>query len=685
MAVERGIVYSAGKQTPLIEVIPGDPNRFSDPTVMLIDRTMRDIESPKEKAKLLLSLRRVFYKFGNAFTSEQTRKRFRLRFCTRVLSLASCLPEKNEVFSEALNDLCACLHEFAKEETVERQECVQTFIAALPYLLDMAEPDLIPKIRVAIEKSMNIRWVVDTTFTVPYGWIQLLGQVTFSVLSAKPEREKAIAEAAYQIFMTCIHPSLVFSRKSDVPNELLISKSTMAFGLIFMTRSFPDCLTDKEWKCLIQAIYIEALKPIIFDLLTKRDGETPFLSSQAAARLIRYSESLDPHLISICLEAAENHIPPVNKEMDYLLQLDCRIQWILAMSALAKRCNELDHDLAVHKILLTAQLVQYGFECMNDENYDDITNQLLLVMHEDFEVTETILSILPDVLEKDRTSFYHSMAVARIIRNSTVANSQLILLCMTGLKFNIPPITENEGYVIQAECRAQWILAMSALEKRCQERSMELVEQKILLIGQLVQYGFECVTNANYADIAEMFFLVMREDLDVAETILNILPYVLAEGRTSFCESMVIARIIRNSPVVNSQLIQICLKAVKFNIPPIADNDGYVIQVEYRAQWIMAMSALENKCQEWPIELVEQKIALTRDLIRFCLVSKDESSSKFVVKLLMEIMLSDLDVAEAINAILTVPSPSPITPHISFLKSQVERTIERLKKLESKH
>ena len=174
-AIERGAVLSNSRLLPMIVVHPGAPNRFSDPTVMLIDRTVRGIGSPKEKAELLLSLRRVFYKLGNAFTSEQTRNRFQLRFCTRVLPLAaSGLPETNEVVCAALDDLNVCLSEFAKEETSEQQECTKVFIMALPALFKIDRADLMPKIAMAIHNMMKVGWVAGCTLDNKSIWHQLL-------------------------------------------------------------------------------------------------------------------------------------------------------------------------------------------------------------------------------------------------------------------------------------------------------------------------------------------------------------------------------------------------------------------------------------------------------------------------------------------------------------------------------
>ena len=495
-------------------------------------------------------MRELFY--SNNFPREAAYQ-FQFHFSRVILSLVHFDPiAMAPAVCRALDEFSLSLGSF-KEETPERQESIQKFIAAIPLLMNMTEPDLMPKIRMAIEQAIDIRWVLEATNVAPHSWFQLLTEVTEGLLIAKPVRKRAVAEAAYQIFMSCMHPSLVILRNSDVPHELLLSKSTLVFTFIFMTRISPDCLTDDEWENLVHAIYFNVLKKTIDDLLRRKTtGRVPFLSSQAAARLIRYSKSFDPQLVAVCLEAA-SLLPPMVEDVEDLVQLECRVQWVLAMSALIKRCHKPPLELLKCKMVMTGQLVQLGFECMNEANYAEIIDPILRVMNNDPHVTEGILTVLPKVLEADPSSFCDSMAVARIIRCSNVADPRLVQLCMTGVRCNIPPITNNAESIIQAECRAQWIMAMSALEKRSAER---------------------------------------------------------------------------------------------------------------------------------PQALTQQKIVLTKDLTWFCMANaQGEASSKFVFKLLMEIMLNDLDIAEAVNSVLSASANvGAMTPLIALLKSQTEKTIERLRK-----
>ena len=295
---------------PVIALASQQPNLFSDPTLLLIDRTMLDLESPKERVELLSSLRISFYKLASQFIPEETRRRFQLRFCTQVLPLAlSGIPDSYEAFGMALDDLIACLPAFLQGETVEREECKKVVILMLPHLFKIAQPDLIPKIGMVIENMVN-------------------------------------------------------------------------------------------------------------------------------------SHSFEPQSINDCLKAIESHIPSIDNDTGYPNLLQCRAQWILAMSALAARCQEPLHDLTIRKISLTRQLVEFAFKWIDEGDYAYISDLLLKMMQNDPDVTQAVLSALP----LSQASFCSSMAIARIVRCSAVNASQVIDLSITAVRSSIPPETDSVEY-----------------------------------------------------------------------------------------------------------------------------------------------------------------------------------------------------------------------------------------------
>jgi hypothetical protein len=150
-------------------------------------------------------------------------------------------------------------------------------------------------------------------------------------------------------------------------------------------------------------------------------------------------------------------------------------------------------------------------------------------------------------------------------------------------------------------------------------------------------------------------------------------------GPAKFLNSMAIARLIRYANS-NEPLIELCSLSVKTEIPDFSGEFEDQIQLNCRCQWILAISDLEKRCKELPIELNKQKIALVSVLTLLSISSiKDENSYLVVFRIFREIMDDNLDVAEAILRSFNIPTDTAgMASNLESLRAEVKATIERL-------
>ena len=81
-----------------------------------------------------------------------------------------------------------------------------------------------------------------------------------------------------------------------------------------------------------------------------------------------------------------------------------------------------------------------------------------------------------------------------------------------------------------------------------------------------------------------------------------------------------------------------------------------------------------KRCSEPPRELTDQMKLLTIDFTWFALGCMDDTNRKDVTRLLIEVMLNYLNIAETMLAVLKEPSEVSAT----LLIEQAEKTIARL-------
>ncbi len=364
---------------------------FPELTLMLMDRTVRDLKSSATRAKLLTHMRTTFNQ-SNTFITEESRKIYSLRYARSVFALDAFEDADScQAASLALDDLAKGLDDF-KVETEEKQKCLVAFTKALPLLFNIQEPDLTIKIKLTFNKTMRVLWVINAGLSEEFCWFNLLFALTDSIRSTKAPKRHAVALAVSQVYMNCTHPEVVQKRNGAVPHKMLLDKSQTCLAYLFMVRTDPDFLTNNEWRALIRGIPLESLKKMIVDLnKSSETGMVRYLNSMAVARLIRHTEFAES-LVDLCLATANAYVPPLVEEAEDLIQLDCRSHWLVALSELGKRCKELPVGFIEKKASLVSELTEFAIDgVVSEETYQTVLQTFRSVMQDDLEVAQAIL------------------------------------------------------------------------------------------------------------------------------------------------------------------------------------------------------------------------------------------------------------------------------------------------------
>ncbi|HEY5235771.1 MAG TPA: hypothetical protein VIJ14_06305, partial [Rhabdochlamydiaceae bacterium] len=293
--------------------------------------------------------------------------------------------------SLALDDLNAGLDDFTVE-TEEKQQCLIAFTNALPGLFNIENPDLTPKIATAFDRIMNVVWVINAGLNEDFCWFNILFGLTESIRVVKEAKRHAVARTAAQTYRNCTHPALVQKRNSQVPPKMLLDKSQICFAYLFMVRTDSSFLSHEEWKAVVHGIPLDNLQGMIAHLIkTGEDGKSVYAHSMAIARLIRYAKFADP-LVDYCLSVVKSSVPPLIENAEDMIQLDCRTQWILALSALGKRCQVRHAGLIEKKRALAAELTEFAIDgVVSEESYQTVLQIFREIMEDDLDIAEAIL------------------------------------------------------------------------------------------------------------------------------------------------------------------------------------------------------------------------------------------------------------------------------------------------------
>jgi hypothetical protein len=128
------------------------------------------------------------------------------------------------------------------------------------------------------------------------------------------------------------------------------------------------------------------------------------LNSMGAARLFRYTNINDELLIDLCIAAVGQYIPRFSEEFEDALQIECRAHWIMAMSDLAKRYQQLPDAFFELKNTLIVEFTVLSISGIaNAEQCQFVVQLFKEVIQDDLDVAEAIFTAfeIPEDLSPD--------------------------------------------------------------------------------------------------------------------------------------------------------------------------------------------------------------------------------------------------------------------------------------------
>ncbi|MFC2049407.1 hypothetical protein ACFLR2_01885 [Chlamydiota bacterium] len=524
--------------------IPSQDSNASFYTEVTV-KLLKTLQESSNRVHILDSLNFMYSNFPDTavFVAPECRYLLKLVFCTHMFP--HFLDQKNatvEAVKLTLQELFGCREYLKTRNCEECQNAVSAFIRSIPTLLSFSDIQVLQLVLLNIDKCMSIPWIVQADDASPYSWSSLLTQICRAVETAEPRRQKPVALTAMQIFRNCTQPAVYQRNTKLAPDDdtaLKVFRDSSRSLLTFMLMPQSECLDLGDWELLISELPETDLIGMISDVVNRGTrklaaAEDDYRCYIALARLIRHAGYNSPGSVN----AARGACALVSQErylhLDSLRLCTFLSSWIHGIDALILKSHRLGLEYSgalfdKQKEYVGALTEHVLARVQDDQTCDQYCAILTNAVYDELLVG----CVLETFLKGRNASFHHNMVVVRLTRHLCTFQNAILKEFNSFCLFSTEPVFLNYDFEFKHKILIQWILAFSAIGKRCAERSLpvdpKITERKIKLTKELVQLVVEKFGAANYKEYSKLIMEALSsKDPEVAQAMLETLPDIPA-------------------------------------------------------------------------------------------------------------------------------------------------------------
>lgn len=386
---------------------------------LLLETTLRFVKKfmfaplllPTEKLFLLDQIWAAFNQNVICFIrSKETLCKIQLFFCTHFFSLYTHFNESHsEKMRHGLIQFNIILNSIKLDSQEKEQSLIGDFIASLPAILNLSDPEIVQLIPLIFDNLMKLPWVMNAKYEDKFGWPTLLVELCKAVSFVNAKRKLPVVRLAKQTFLNCTQIPEIIPKIGFQRNYIFLPITFEIFINRFMILSELDCLPPSEMQELIQIVFPYGFNEDVSNHVSKlctvpNEGlslET-YKKNLLIARIIHYSKPTSKghlyQMLAFCNIGSSPELEACAESLLPSLHIGFLTQWILAISALSNTCESIgidfNGDLFDRKIDMAKVLITLIFSSIKDEESFKTYSNQLISLSDDADVGAGILESL---------------------------------------------------------------------------------------------------------------------------------------------------------------------------------------------------------------------------------------------------------------------------------------------------